>query len=64
MTETKHFYERNNYVIDSEINCNFEDLLEMTPDEFRAWVIKFRKVVKKSWDDYGCPPRTGKNEAG
>ena len=63
MTETKHFYERNNYVIDSEINCNFEDLLEMTPDEFRAWVIKFRKVVKKSWDDYGCPPRTGKNES-
>jgi len=63
MTETKHFYERNNYVIDSEINCNFEDLLEMTPDEFREWVIKFRKVVKKSWDDYGCPPRTGKNES-
>ena len=64
MTETKQFYERNDYVIDSEINCNFEDLLEMTPDEFREWVIKFRKVVKKSWDDYGCPPRTGKNEEG
>jgi len=62
MTETKHFYERNDYVIDSDCNCLFEDLLEMTPDEFREWVIEFRKVVKESWDKYGCPPRTGKDE--
>ncbi len=36
----KSFYERNNYVIDSDVNCNFEDLLEMTPDEFKDWVVK------------------------
>jgi len=59
---TKQFYERNNYVIDSHVNCLFEDLLEMTPDEFRNWVIEMRKEVKHSWDTYGCPPRTGKNE--
>ena len=64
MTETKQYYERNDHVINSDINCNFEDLLEMTPDQFKEWVIKFRKVVKESWDEYGCPPRTGKNEEG
>ena len=62
ITETKQFYERNNHVIDSEINCNYEDLVEMTPDEFRDWVIAFRKIVKESWDIYGNPPRTGKTE--
>jgi len=62
MTQTKPYYERNDYVIDSDINCNFEDLLEMTPAEFREWVIKMRKTVKESWDEYGCPPRTGKDE--
>jgi len=58
------FYERNDYVINSDINCNYEDLLEMTPDEFIEWVIKFRKVVKEAWDEHGCPPRTGKTEEG
>jgi len=58
----KPYYERNEHVINSHVNCNFEDLLEMTPDEFREWVIEMRKVVKDAWDTYGCPPRTGKNE--
>ena len=62
MTKTKPYYERNEYVINSHVNCDFEDLLEMTPDEFREWVIEMRKEVKHSWDTYGCPPRTGKNE--
>jgi len=58
----KPYYERNDYVIDSDINCNFEDLLEMTPDQFRDWVILMRKEMKLAWDVHGCPPRTGKNE--
>ena len=58
------FYKRNDYVINSEINCNFEDLLEMTPDEFVEWVVKFREIVKEAWDEHGCPPRTGKTEEG
>ena len=62
MTETKQFYERNDYVINSPVNCNYEDLVEMTPDEFRVWVIELRKVVKESWDKFGNPPRIGKNE--
>ena len=62
MTETKLYYERNNDVINSHINCVYDDLVEMTPDEFREWVIEFRKVVKESWDKNGCPPRIGKTE--
>jgi hypothetical protein len=62
MIDTKLFYERNEHVINSHVNCNFEDLLEMTPDEFREWVIEMRKVVKNAWDEHGCPPRTGKDE--
>ena len=58
------FYERNNDVINSHINCVYDDLVEMTPDEFRKWVIEFRKVVKESWDKNGCPPRIGKTEYG
>ena len=64
MTQTKPYYERNDHVINSHVNCDFEDLLEMTPDEFREWVIEMRKVIKDSWDTYGCPPRTGKDEEG
>ena len=63
MTQTKPYYERNDHVINSHVNCNFEDLLEMTPDEFREWVIEMRIAVKDAWDTYGCPPRTGKNES-
>jgi len=62
ITETKPFYERNDYVINSSVNCNYEDLLEMTTEEFRTWVIEIRKTVKKSWDIYGNPPRIGKSE--
>ena len=58
------FYERNDYVINSDINCNYEDLLEMTPDKFIEWVVKFREIVKEAWDEHGCPPRTGKTEEG
>jgi len=55
-------YQRNNHIINSDVNVNFEDLLEMTPDQFKDWVVEMRNVLKKSWDTYGCPPRTGKSE--
>ena len=34
----KPFYEKNTAVVESEMNVLFEDLLSMTPDEFRVWV--------------------------
>ena len=45
-------YEKNTSLIDSDINCRFEDLLCMTPDEFRSWVSKMRKLVIDIWDEH------------
>ena len=56
------FYQRNDHIINSDVNVNFEDLLEMTPDQFKDWVIQLRKELTEAWNTYGCPPRTGKNE--
>ena len=55
-------YEKNTSLIDSDINCRFEDLLCMTPDEFRSWVSKMRKLVIDIWDEQNIPPRQGKTE--
>ena len=57
------FYERNEYVINSEMNVNFEELLEMTPDQFKSWVVLMRSTLKTAWDQFGCPPRTGKSRS-
>jgi len=62
MTETKTFYENNEYFLNSSVNVLFEDLLEMAPDEFTQWVIDMRKTVVNIWDSHGIPPRRGKNE--
>ena len=56
----KTHYERNDTLFESNINCNFEDLLEMTPDEFTQWVINLRKTVVDIWENEGTPPRRGK----
>ena len=55
-------YEKNTSLIDSDINCKFEDLLCMTPDEFRSWVLNMRKLVIDIWDEQNVPPRQGKTE--
>jgi hypothetical protein len=49
-------------MINSKVNVLFEDLLAMTPDDFKEWVKEMRGEILYSWDTYGCPPRTGKNE--
>ena len=63
MIETKTFYEKNEYFLDSEVNVLFEDLLEMNPDEFTQWVIDMRKTVVDIWDTHNIPPRRGKDES-
>ena len=45
------FYERNDHVINSDINCNFEDLLEMTPDEF----VEFKNLNFEYKKKFGFP---------
>jgi hypothetical protein len=57
-----NFYQRNDHILNSDVNVCFEYLLEMTPDQFRDWVIRLRAELTAAWDNHGCPPRTGKNE--
>ena len=57
-----HFYERNNYILKHDINKKFEEVLWMTEDEFRTWVIDMRKTIVYAWDELGMPPRVGYNE--
>ena len=58
----KHFYQRNDYILNHEINKNFEEILWMNDTEFRQWVIDMRKVIAYAWDELGIPPRVGFNE--
>ena len=51
-----HFYERNNYILNHKINRKFEDILWMTEDEFRQWVIEMRETIVYAWDELGIPP--------
>jgi hypothetical protein len=60
----KWFFEKNDDLIDSIANKTFEELLWMSNDEFRQWVIDMRKTVVDLWDQKGLPPRVGYNEEG
>jgi len=60
----KFFYEKNNYILDHEVNKTFEDVLWMSETEFREWFIQLRSVVSKTWDEFGVPPRVGCDESG
>ena len=62
MTDMNKFYQRNNHVINSDVNVLFEDLLNMNPIQFKEWVVRMRSVITEAWDEYGCPPRTGKDK--
>ena len=58
----KHFYEKNNYLLDHEVNKTFEEVLWMTDEEFRQWLRDMRREVVYSWDTLGLPPRVGWDE--
>jgi len=55
----KWFYERNREMMESHVNKPFEEILWMSSDEFRAWVVELRQVVVRLWDEKGQPPRVG-----
>jgi len=59
---TKHFYERNDWLLNHKTNKTFEEVQWMTEDEFRQWFIDLRKAVVHSWDTMGQPPRVGWDE--
>jgi hypothetical protein len=58
-TDTKQFYEKNTHILESSANVCYEDLVSMSPEGFRSWVIHMRREILRIWDDYGLPPRSG-----
>jgi len=58
----KYFYEKNRELIDSTCNKKFEEVLVMSKEEFREWVIDLRKTIVELWDNKGQPPRVGYDE--
>jgi hypothetical protein len=56
---TQWYYERNTALINHPINKTFDEILVMTADEFRQWVIDLRRLVVRLWDEDGQPPRVG-----
>lgn len=57
---TQWFYERNDYLLNHEVNKNFEEILWMTDNEFSDWLRELRKAVVYAWDELGVPPVTGR----
>ena len=58
----KHFYEKNKYILESEVNKTFEEILWMSDDEFRQWLKDMRNEIVYAWDHLGLPPRVGFDE--
>ena len=58
----KHFYEKNKYILESEVNKTFEEVLWMSDYEFRQWLKDMRREVVYAWDELGLPPRVGFDE--
>ena len=58
----KHFYERNDWLLNHETNKTFEQVQWMSDDEFRQWFIDMRKAVVYAWDNLNRPPRVGWDE--
>lgn len=55
----KYYYERNTEFLQSDINKTFDEILCMSKDEFRQWIIDLRKEIVYNWDVNGQPPRVG-----
>lgn len=58
----KHFYERNDWLLNHETNKTFESVMWMSDEEFKQWFIDLRKAVVYAWDVMGIPPRVGFDE--
>lgn len=58
----KWFYEKNRELLESKVNVTFDEILAMSDDQFRQWVIDLRKTVVYLWDEKGLPPRVGYDE--
>jgi RNA-splicing ligase RtcB len=58
----KHYYERNDHLLNHKVNKKFEEVLRMTKDEFYDWCVALRATVVHIWDELNTPPVVGKSE--
>jgi hypothetical protein len=56
-----HYYQRNEWLLNHEVNKTFEEILWMTSEEFDQWVVDMRNAIVHSWDVMNHPPVIGKN---
>ena len=63
MTVNKVFYEKNKYLLESEANKTFDEIVRMDDPAFLQWVMDMRDAVLYAWDVLGIPPRVGYDEA-
>ncbi len=56
------YYQRNDFLLNHEVNKTFEEILAMSKEEFRQWVIDLRKTIVYAWDELGLPPVVGKTK--
>jgi hypothetical protein len=57
-----YHHHSNDYLLNSSVNVTFDELIGMGDDEFRKWCLRFRKEVKRSWEEYNQPPVPTSND--
>lgn len=62
--DVKYYHEKNDELLNSSVNKTFEELLSMSKEEFRDWVIELRKTVVYLWDNKNIPPKTSVDKFG
>ena len=56
------FYQKNPILKDYSVNVTFDQILEMTMEEFDEWVLHTRKSILNAWNTHGTPVTSGSTE--
>ena len=54
-----YHYTDNTIFMNSPVNKTFDEVLRLTNEDFRTWIIDVRRVICNIWDNYGIPPVNG-----
>jgi hypothetical protein len=57
-------YQKHPFVDDETFNITYHEINQMDYTEFRDYILKYRKELKKVWNEKGIPPYIGKNYKG
>jgi tRNA1(Val) A37 N6-methylase TrmN6 len=59
--ETSLPYQKHSLIDDESINITFHEINQMDYHQFKDFVIRLRKELKRVWQENGIPPYIGKN---